>query len=279
MKMLSVFLFALKGNVHFFGRLRDLSWIKLWSLVATALSVVLFAAGPLQASEGRASFASLMAGGLSPSGLGGFYSTPARYAENVYGVSYYWMDDVNEFSWNLSLDFGDKLYRVGVFISYRSMDSLYRNLYSESSFSWTWNQLNAGVGYGLGMEWNPGGEIWARHHFKWGVNYRWRQVLVAGMLSGFLDEGVMPAVGVHWMSNESISSFLESDFDYLYVGAGFRWKSLELWTSYRFPDFAVALQLSFKRNRYGGAYMRGFPHNSLGWNGIHVSRWIKPAGP
>lgn len=277
--MLSVSLFARRTNACHVGMRHGFSGKNLWSLVEKALSIVLIAVGLPLASEGRASFASLMAGGLSPSGLGGFYSTPARYAENAYGVSYYWMDDVNEFSWNLSLDFGNTLYRVGAFISYRSMDSLYRNLYSESSFSWTWNQLNAGIGYGLGMEWEPGGEFWARHRFKCGVNYRWRQVLVAGMLSGFMDDGVTPAVGVHWMSDESISSFVECDFDYLYVGAGFRWKFLELWTSYRFPDFAVALQLSFRRNRYGGAYVRGFPHNSLGWNGIHVSRWIKPAGP
>ena len=64
------------------------------------------------AMDGRASFATLLAGGLSPVGLGGFSSSPARYADPSYGVSYYWLDGVEESSWNLSLDFGNDVYRM-----------------------------------------------------------------------------------------------------------------------------------------------------------------------
>ena len=58
------------------------------------LCCLLMAPGRALAAEGRASFASLLAGGLSPVGLGGYNSTPARYAIPSYGVSYYWLDDV-----------------------------------------------------------------------------------------------------------------------------------------------------------------------------------------
>ena len=261
-KMWSVFLFVRKRFLRCF----------------VLLAVLLGAYAPCNAAEGRAPFASLLAGGLSPKGLGGFYSTPARYAEPAYGVAYYWMDEVEVYSWSLSLEFGNDAYRVGAFAAYQSMDSLYRNLYSELLFAKSWAKLAVGMSYGLDMDWVPGDAFWTRHRFKWAVDYRWNQIAVAGMLSGFMDEGVShlsPIVGVHWNSDESVSAFSECDFDYLYVGASFRWKFLEVATSYRFPDFAVAVLLSFNGNRYGVSYARGFKHNSLGWNGVHVSRWLK----
>ena len=230
---------------------------------------------PCNAAEGLASFASLLAGGLSPVGLGGYHSTPARYANPSYGLSYYWMDEVDESSWNLSLEFGSDTYRVSAFVAYLSMDSLYRNLYSEFSYARPWNSFVFGASYGLDMEWIPGGDFWARHRFKLALDYKWREIHWAGMLSGFMDEGVSPIVGIHWISDEAISAFAECDFDYLYVGVNYRWKFAEICTSYRFPDFAVAVQLSFNGTRFGGSYARGFMHNSIAWNGIHVTRWIR----
>ena len=274
--MWSVFLFARRLCIRCFENCRwsctkilYVVWSVIWTIAA------LGNASPSNAAEGHASFASLLAGGLSPVGLGGYHSTPARYANPSYSLSYYWMDEVDESSWNLSLEFGSDVYRVGVFVAYQSMDSLYRNLYSEFSFAHPWNRFTFGVSYGLGMEWVPGEEFWARHRFKLGLDYKWREIHLATMLSGFMDESVTPMVGVHWITDETVSAFAECDFDYLYVGANFRWKFAEISTSYRFPDFAVALQLSFHGGRYGTSYARGFKHNSLGWNGVHVSRWLK----
>lgn len=227
------------------------------------------------ASEGHASFASPLAGGLSPVGLGGYHSTPARYADPSYGVSYYWMNEVDESSWNLSLEFGNDAYRVGAFVAYLSMDSLYRNLYSDFSYARPWNRFVFGACYGLDMEWVPGGDFWARHRFKWALDYQWRDIHLAGMLSGFMDEGVSPMLGVHWISDEAIAAFAECDLNYLYVGASFRWKFVEISTSYRFPDFAVAIQCFFSSARYGVSYAHGFKHNSIAWNGVHVTRWIR----
>ena len=262
--MLSVFLFARSCvRVRF-----CLSVI----LLALSLAIV---PGPVNAAEGRASFAALLAGGLSPVGLGGFHSTPARYAEPAYGVSYYWLDDVAESSWNFSLEFGTDAYRVGAFVAYESMDSLYRNLYSEASYAKTWAHFALGMSYGLGMEWIPGDALWTRHRFKWAYVIKWGNVHLAGMMSGFVNDGVAPVVGVHWISDESVSAFAECDFDYLYVGASFRLKFVELYSSYRFPDFAVALQFSFNGNLFGGSYARGFKHNSISWNSVQVSRWLK----
>ena len=206
-----------------------------WGFVPVVFCSLLMAQDGL-AAEGRASFASLFAGGLSPVGLGGFHSSPARFAEPSYGVSFYWLDDVDESSWNLSLEFGSDAYRVSAFVDYETMDSLYRNLYSEASYAKTWPHFAFGMGYGIDMEWVPGDVFWTRHRFKWGANYLWRQVSVSGMLSGFLDEGVSPVVGIHWISDESISAFVESDFDYLHVGANFRWKYFEIGTL-SFPGF------------------------------------------
>ena len=274
--MWSVFLCARKPCWQCFEKCRW-SCAKLlyavWSVIGVLVALVNVA--PCNAAEGHSSFASLLAGGLSSVGLGGYYSTPARYAEPSYGLSYYWMDEVDESSWNLSLEFGSDVYRVGAFVAYQSMDSLYRNLYSEFSYARPWNRFVFGVSYGLDMEWVPGEEFWSRHRFKLGLDYKWRKIHLAAMLSGFTDEGVAPVLGVHWMTDETISAFAECDFDYLYVGANFRWKFVEISTSYRFPDFAVAVQLSFNAGRYGASYARGFMHNSLGWNGVHVTRWLK----
>lgn len=265
--MWSVFLFARKGFCTCLCAQLCIGLICFWG--------VLIVPGRALAAEGRASFAALLAGGLSPVGLGGYHSTPARYAIPSYGVSYYWLDDVDETSWNLSLEFGNDAYRVGTFVAYESMDSLYRNLYSEVSYAKTWLHFALGMSYGLGIEWNPGEVLWTRHRFKWAGSFIWHQVYLAGMLSGFTDEGVSPAVGVHWISDEAVSAFAEFDFDYLYVGASFRWKFVELSSSYRFPDFAVALGISFSGSHYGASYARGFKHNSIGWNCVQVSRWLK----
>ena len=277
--MWSVFLFARRLAWSYYEFMRNRVWENC-VLNKCARPLLLFVAWfcfaiPCHATEGHASFASLLAGGLSPVGLGGYYSTPARYADPSYSLSYYWMDEVEESSWNLSLEFGSDTYRVGAFIAFLSMDSLYRNLYSEFSYARSWNRFVFGVSYGLDMEWVPGGEFWSRHRFKLGLNYKWREIHLAALLSGFTDEGVAPVLGVHWMADETISAFAECDFDYLYVGANFRWKFAEISTSYRFPDFAVAVQLSLNGGRYGASYARGFKHNSLGWNGVHVTRWLK----
>ena len=153
--MWSVFLFARRLCWRCFGKCRW-SCAKLlyavWSVIGGL--VALLNVAPCHATEGHASFASLLAGGLSPVGLGGYYSTPARYADPSYNLSYYWMDEVEESSWNLSLEFGSDAYRVGAFVAYQSMDSLYRNLYSEflvaSSFQ---------VGAQLQMARNPFGGV------------------------------------------------------------------------------------------------------------------------
>ena len=243
-----------------------------WSIIGVLVAFVNVA--PCFAAEGHASFASLLAGGLSPIGLGGYSSSPARYADPSYGVSYYWMDDIDELSWNLSLEFGNDSYRVGAFIAYQSMDSLYRNVYSEVAYAHRLWRFVPGASYAIDMEWVPGKEQWARHRIKLAIDYKWHEIHLAGMLCGFLDNGLSPIVGVHWLSDDAIKAFAESDFDYLYVGASFHWKFMELNTSYRFPDFAVAIQLSFGVGRYGISYARGFKHNSIGWNGVHVTRWV-----
>ena len=67
---------------------------------------------------------------------------------------------------------------------------------------------------------------------------------------------------------------MECDFDDIYVGANFRWKLAEISTSYRFPDFAVALQFSVSGAHYGASYARGFKYNSIGWNGFHLKKKI-----
>lgn len=261
--MWSVFLFARK---------------RLYVALAIAIFVCIALLGcgaPCYAAEGHASFASLLAGGLSPVGLGGYHSTPARFANPSYGVSYYWMDDIEESSWNLSLEFGSDAYRVGVFVAYLSMDSVYRNLYSEFSFARPWSRFVFGASYGLDMGWIPGGVIWTRHRYKVAFDFKWREIHLAGMLRGFMDESVSPIVGVHWISDEAIAAFADCDFDYLYIGASFRWKFMEISTSYRFPDFAVALQMSFSGGPFEASYARGFKHNSIAWNGVHVMRRLK----
>ena len=268
--MWSVFLCARNWRVLRFG----CRWCYAKLLYALLAVAMLFAI-PCHAAEGRAPFASLLAGGLSPVGLGGYGSTPARYADPSYGVAYYWTDDVDESSWNLSIEFGSDAYRVGAFVAYLSMDSLYRDLYSELSYAHSWNRFVFGASYGLNMEWVPGEDFWTRHRFKGALDFKWREIHLAGMLNGFTDEGVLPMVGVHWISDEAVSAYAESDFDYLYVSATFRWKFVEVHTSYRFPDFAVALQLSFSGAHWGASYAHGFKHNSIGWNGVHVTRWLR----
>ncbi len=227
------------------------------------------------AAEGRVPFASTLGGFMSPTGLPGYRSTPARTSEPAFGIEGYWLSDVDE--WALLAAGEMQLYssRLSFFYMFHALDSIYRDSYSELQFSWHRNWLVLGGAYGVEIDWMPGKSVWARHRYKFAVDLCWRSFHFEGMLDGFTDSRLDGNVGIFWEGGENARLFAESGFEKLALGFDFLWKNFSLKTSYRFPDFAVAVSVNVALGAYGIFYAHGFAANSLGWNGLGVCRRVK----
>lgn len=240
---------------------------------ASLLLVLLIAA--YAAAEGHVAFASSLGGTMSPKGLPGYGSSPARLAEPSFGVAGYWMDDVDEYALGASGEMKLDSCRLAFFYAFQAMDSLYRSSYAELQLSWHRKWLLLGGAYGVNVEWMPGESLWARHRAKFAFDLNWRGFWLGGMLDGFTDGGLEKRVGLFWDGGENLRLFAESDFEKFSLGFDFLWKRFSLRTSYNFPDFAVAVSVGLNFDVYGLFYAHGFAANSLGWNGAGVCRRIK----
>lgn len=203
------------------------------------LSVNLCAAG------GAVPFVPTVRGDLAPAGFPGFYTSPARTAAPGFALSaVYGAGDVDEFAYAGFGEVGAGPLRLAVFSAFHGLDSLYRQSYSELQASIPVRMFVLGAAYGLSMEWLPGAEKWARHRYKGGAMFLWRDFAVGGVVYGFTDESVDGRGGVHWEPQGNFSLFLEADRNSVWLGNGIRFKYGEARFRYGFPDFAVSLLFS-----------------------------------
>ena len=203
------------------------------------LSVALWAAG------GSVPFVPTVRGDLAPAGFPGFYTSPARTAASGFALSaVYGAGDVDELVYSGYGEVGAGPFRLAVFSAFHGLDSLYRQSYSELQASLPVRMFVLGAAYGLSMEWLPGAEKWARHRYKAGAMFLWRDFSIGAMAYGFtdgMDGYVNGRGGLHWEPQGNFSFFLEADRNSVWIGNGIRFRYGEARFRYGFPDFAVSV--------------------------------------
>lgn len=231
-------------------------------------------------------FARNLGGSLALSGLPGYRSTPARFAEPGFGVSYARVLGVEEqiaaaageFGWDALCGANCPGLRMAFFSSYMELDSVYRQVYSEWDASVFDSWYIVGVGYGLSVEWIPGESQWTGNRYKLGTALLWNPVAVSGMLSWMEYSGDLTmdyAVSVRLDLGMRFCSFVEYDGDSFDIGSAFRFKYMTVRSSYRFPEFGVACSMEFVLGGVAAAATYGFVGQIWDWFGASFSKIIR----
>ena len=227
-------------------------------------------------------FAQNPSGSLALSGLPGFRSTPARFAEPGFGVSYAQVSETEiqvvsaagEMGWGReTLGF-----RTAFFSSYMAMDSIYRQVYSEidASVFGTWYVV--GFGYGLSVNWIPAEEEWTENRYKLGSAVLWRPLALSGMLvwnqaPNMLEVGY--GVSIRAEVAERFYSFLEYDGESFDIGTAARFKFMTIRSAYRFPEFGVVCSVEFALGGVNVSGTYGFVGQIWDWFGGNISKSVR----
>ena len=266
--------------------MRRISEWFLWKMLIMAVALVPYA----YSMDYPVEFVQNSGGDLAVSGLPGFRSTPARYGDPGFGLSYARLKDASMQVAGIagemcvgcgsadSVRVGQTAGRIAFLSSYTEMDSIYRRVYTEVDVSLSRAWLVLGGGYAFSAEWIPGSEHWGRHRFKSGGTLLWKCLSLSAMLSGWTDipwSEMEYAVGAAFNANDRFSGFIEWNGESVDVGSSVRFEYVEIRSSYRFPDFGLALSLSFC---LGGASAEGvYGSRSSNWNwfGFSLSKKLR----
>ena len=220
-------------------------------------------------------------GNLAFSGLPGYKSTPARYLEEGtaagFGVAYARIPGADFQVAGAAVEIGLWKSRVGVFGSYTEMDTLYRQVYSETDLSLTRSWLIAGVGYGVSVDWLPGEESWTLNRYKVGFAVLKRPLTFSGMAS-LVNQGSFFQMdyGVSLrFDGEIFGTFVEYDGYSVDVGNYLNFSHMSVISAYRFPEFAISVSLVISVGGWSrsGAYGDAYP--IWDWFGFTVSKTIR----
>ncbi len=229
-------------------------------------------------------------GTLALSGLPGYSSTPARLGTPGFGIAYAKMFGVEMQALGIA---GEVCLgcepenpngvdraggRVAFSSSYLEMDSIYRRVYTEIELSLLRECFLLGVGYAFSAEWSPGLEHWGRHRYKSGGALLWKGLSFSAMCSGWTDvpwSYMEYALGLRLDANDHFGGFAEWDGRSLDVGTAVFFDFLEIRSSYRFPDFGVALSLSVCFGGVSSEGVYGTKSANWDWFGFSVSRKIR----
>ncbi len=221
-------------------------------------------------------------GSLALSGLPGYKSSPARFAEPGFGLAY---AQVEEASLQVAGAAGElgfwRDYRLAFFSSYLEMDSLYRQVYSEWNFSVAKFWLVGGVGYGLSVNWVPDNQIsrenWTTNRYKAGLALLKSPLSLSSMVAlvnhrSFYDLDYAVALR---FQGERFGAFVEYDGNSIDVGHSLTFAHVFVLSSYRFPEFAVSVSLgfSFEGLAFSGAY--GNARSIWDWFGFTAAKSVK----
>lgn len=217
-------------------------------------------------------------GRLNVRGPVGFDGSPARIGEPAAYVSYFQAENVEEVAWSAGGEWIWENLRCAFFSDLHQLDSLYDQLYSELDFSYRWKKFLAGLGYGFSMEWIPENAQWSRNRLKIGAAYVEQSWYLSAMvdcwfsefekegsflLGGGMEVGKLGNVFVEWNGRD------------VSLGNSVRWKFLELRTAYVFPDFGVALEMSFSFGLFDIEPHYSFSSEKIGWFGIGLRKRIQ----
>lgn len=214
---------------------------------------------------------------LSVSGMGGFYSTPARKAEPAMGVQFSRVNSLDQTSIGIAGNFGGDEYGCGFYGAYDFMDSIYRRVYSEWNLSFFEEWFVVGAGYGVSMEWVPADAWWNRHRYKAGTSLVGRWWSISAMGWNYFSEGLQRTrylFGFQVNPENSFDCFFQWDGISLFTGYSLNLKYLSLSTVYRFPNFAAAMTLNFHFDLWSIGGSMGKSDESLEWFKLDLKKKV-----
>lgn len=229
-------------------------------------------------------------GNLALFGLPGYSSTPARQGMPGFGLTYVRLGEVGMQAAGVAAEIclDCKLVnleasrsmagRVAFSSSFLELDSIYRRVYTELDFSVSGTWFAVGAGYGFSAEWAPGLDHWGRHRYKSGVALLWKVLSLSAMLSGWTDAPWSERdyyLGAGVDVNGRFAGFVEWDGTSFDVGCSVRFEFLEVRSSYRFPEFGMALSLSFGLGGLFAEGAYGVKSSNWDWFGFSFSKQIR----
>lgn len=202
----------------------------------------------------------------------GYGSNPAQSLGDSerarFGIAYAQVPEADLQLTGAGGEFGVGLSRVAFSSFYTQMDSLYRQVYSEVDFSVKYSWLIGGAGYGVSVDWVPGGEdtpgeSWTMNRYKAGLALLKEPFSLSGMATVVNHASyyhVDYTAGLQF-DGERFGAFVEYDGNSLDVGNYLKFAHLSVITSYRFPEFAVAVSMTFTVGSWSlsGAYGKAYP--------------------
>ena len=211
---------------------------------------------------------------LALKGLPSYESSPARMLQPAFGFRFESSGGGRQFIYGASGEFGKGTLRSGFVYDFSVMDSLYRKSYSELQLGYGIYGIWAGVGYGVSMEWIPGGDLWVRHRFKAGSLFEWRQMYLAGLLDGWFDDLKQTGfvVGGGAKVGENFDLFFQWNGGFLDLGAGVKMGCVYFSTVYQFPGFGTELSLGVFWKDWTMDLFSGFNNESFHRIGGRVSK-------
>lgn len=238
----------------------------------------LFLAVSVHAMDAPAGLAQVRGGDMNPSGLPGFYSTPARVADPGFGMNFYRMPSTDQMTAGLSGEFEVFRFRGAFSGSYESMDSVFRQINSGWDVSAGVDWLVLGAGYGLSINWIPEEEVWTNHRYKIGVTFVHENLSFSAMGWNYTSEPLkelLYLLGLYVKGGRSFEAYAQWDGVSAVIGTTLGFKYMSFSTAYRMPGFSVAVKLDFHLGQWSGAGIVGNSGHSLEWFGFEVERKIK----
>ena len=225
--------------------------------------------------DSPSSYALSHGGDLAPVGLPGVRSSPARLSDPGFGFCMFRLPKTDQLSVGLSGEWGSSWFRNAFVGSYESMDSIYRQVYTEWDFSVNRDWFILGAGYGLAMEWVPGEEWWNRHRYKIGTSWIFRKMYLSGLIWNDMNESFRNMhflLGIYIKPGNSFDAFAQWDGYSGFMGSSLNFKYVSLSTFYRFPGFLMGANVSFSLSTWNilGSYAKSA--HSLDWFGVGLEK-------
>lgn len=200
-------------------------------------------------------------------------TNPAKFIEPSFG-GVFWMSAGGPDLWWAETHGEWKIKKLGIHFAekYLSMDSLYRENFSNVDVSLQAKYFAVGVGYGFSADWIPGREAWLRHQISPGASFFWKDFQLSVWGRGYTDESWTLLNSLEWRPSPHFIATFITDYTSFDLGNSLCFEYGCLTSIYRFPSFSfsVALTLFWGKWELGGAH--GFGGENQSWHSFSVEK-------
>ncbi len=200
-------------------------------------------------------------------------TNPAKSIEPSFG-GVFWMSAGGPDLWWAETHGEWKIKKVGVHFAekYLSMDTLYRENFSNVDASLQTKYFAVGVGYGLSVDWIPGEESWLRHKISSGASIFWNTFQLGIWGCGYTDEFWTLLNSLEWRPSSHFVAIFITDYTSFDLGSSLCFEYGCLSSIYRFPSFSFSVVLTLLPGKWelGGAH--GFGGENQSWHSFSVEK-------